>query len=62
MNYIGYPIYNDPVYSKDKCSDFGQFLHSYSMDFIHPTKEIPMHFECDIPEYFLSFLNTLEEK
>lgn len=62
LNYIGYPIYNDPVYTNDKCSDFGQFLHSYSMDFIHPTKEIPMHFECELPEYFDSFLKALEEK
>ncbi len=62
LNYIGYPVYNDPVYTNDKCSDFGQFLHSYSMDFIHPTKEIPMHFECELPEYFKNFLEKLEEK
>ena len=28
MAYIGFPIYNDPVYTKDACDDFGQFLHS----------------------------------
>lgn len=36
MNYIGYPIYNDPVYNTKKATEFGQFLHSYKMDFIHP--------------------------
>jgi len=28
MNYIGFPIYNDPVYNTKKCTEFGQFLHS----------------------------------
>jgi len=62
MSYIGHPVYNDPVYTNDKCSDFGQFLHSYSMDFIHPTKNIPMHFEVELPEYFKTHLDCLEER
>ena len=62
MNYIGHPVYNDPVYTNDKCTDFGQFLHSYSMDFIHPTKGTEMHFEIELPEYFKNHLETLEEK
>ncbi len=62
MAYIGHPVYNDPVYTNDKCSEFGQFLHSYSMDFIHPTTKKEMHFECDLPEYFTEFLKCLEEK
>ena len=40
MNYIGYPIYNDPVYNTKKCTEFGQFLHSYKMDFIHPITKL----------------------
>jgi len=62
MSYIGHPVYNDPVYTNDKCSDFGQFLHSYSMDFIHPTKNIEMHFEVELPDYFKTHLECLEEK
>lgn len=62
MSYIGHPVYNDPVYTNDKCTDFGQFLHSYSMDFIHPTKGNEMHFEIELPEYFKNHLETLEEK
>ena len=61
MSYIGHPVYNDPVYTNDKCSDFGQFLHSYSMDFIHPITKKEMHFECELPEYFASHLEYLEE-
>lgn len=61
MSYIGHPVYNDPVYTNDKCSEFGQFLHSYSMDFIHPITKKEMHIECELPEYFASHLKCLEE-
>ena len=62
MNYIGYPIYNDPVYNTKKSSEFGQFLHSYKMDLIHPTTGKEMHFECPLPKEFSDFLDTLEPK
>ncbi len=62
MAYIGYPIYNDPVYTNDKCTSFGQFLHSSSIDFIHPITKKNMHFECALPSEFSNFLSTLEEK
>jgi len=62
MKYIGYPIFNDPVYTNKKCTEFGQFLHSASIDFIHPTTNEPMHFEVDVPKYFKEFLDSLEKK
>jgi len=62
MSYIGHPVYNDPVYTNDKCSEFGQFLHSYSMEFIHPTTKEKIYLECPLPEYFVSHLECLEEK
>jgi 23S rRNA pseudouridine1911/1915/1917 synthase len=62
MSYIGHPVYNDPVYTNDKCSEFGQFLHSYSMEFIHPITKEHMYFERAIPEYFENHLKCLEEK
>ena len=62
MSYIGHPVYNDPVYTNDKCSEFGQFLHSSSMDFIHPTTKEYIHLECELPEYFSKHLECLEEK
>lgn len=62
MNYIGYPVYNDPVYTNDTCSDFGQFLHSTSISFTHPTTGELMHFEVDMPDEFKEFIRTLEKK
>ena len=62
MQYIGYPVYNDPVYTNDKCDSFGQYLHSKEIDFIHPITKEPMHFECELPKEFTDFINTLEKK
>ena len=61
MNYIGYPIYNDPVYNTKSSTEFGQFLHSYKMDFIHPITKKEMHFEAPLPKYFKDFIDSLEE-
>ncbi len=61
MNYIGYPIYNDPVYNTKQATEFGQFLHSYKMDFIHPITGKEMHFEAPLPKYFKDFIDSLEE-
>lgn len=61
MNYIGYPIYNDPVYNTKKADNFGQFLHSYKMDFIHPITKKEMHFEAPLPEEFQKFIDSLDK-
>ncbi|MGN1338392.1 MAG: RluA family pseudouridine synthase [Candidatus Coprovivens sp.] len=61
LNYIGYPIYNDPVYNTKKSTEFGQFLHSAKMDFIHPITKEKMHFEAPLPKYFQEFINSLEQ-
>ena len=58
MKYIGHPVYNDPVYGKSY-NDFGQFLHSASIDFEQPTTHDHLHFECDVPKEFQDFLDTL---
>ena len=60
MEYIGFPIYNDPVYNKNAASEFGQFLHSKEIDFIHPITGEKMHFECNLPKEFQDFIDTLE--
>lgn len=62
MKYIGYPVYNDPVYTNKKCSEFGQFLHSYKMKLVHPTTKEKMEFTAPLPKEFQEFLDTLEEK
>ena len=59
MNYIGFPIYNDPVYNNGDATEFGQFLHSKSIDFVHPITNEKMHFECDLPKEFKEFINNL---
>ena len=58
MKYIGHPVYNDPVYGK-AYNDFGQFLHSASIDFEQPTTHEHLHFECDVPKEFQDSLDTL---
>lgn len=61
MSYIGYPIYNDPVYNTKKATEFGQFLHSYKMDFIHPITKKELHFEAPLPKYFQDFIDSLDK-
>lgn len=61
MKYIGYPVYNDPVYTNDKCSGFGQFLHAKSLEFDHPITKEHMYFESELPEEFKNFLDNLNE-
>lgn len=58
MNYIGKPVTNDPVYNKKKSDEFGQMLHSYSIEFTHPVTHKLLKFEVDPP---IEFKNKLEE-
>ena len=62
MAYIGYPVHNDPVYSNKEATDFGQFLHSYRMTFLHPITKKEMEFVCPLPKTFQDFLDRLEEQ
>lgn len=59
--YIGYPVFNDPVYTNKKTTEFGQFLHSHKMEFIHPITKEQMSFECPLPEEMQEFINSLEK-
>lgn len=53
MNYIGYPIVNDPVYGhRKKIDDTGQCLHAKEIGFIHPTTRNYMEFTSELPECF----------
>ncbi len=61
MAYIGYPIYNDPVYNTKKASDFGQFLHSYEIEFVSPISKKELSFTCPLPKEFQDFLDNLED-
>ena len=60
MAYIGYPIYNDPVYANKNATAFGQFLHSKAIRFVHPITKKQMEFTSDLPKYFQDFLAKLD--
>lgn len=63
MAYIGYPIYNDPVYGKSKkTTDFGQFLHSKTIKFIHPITKKEINCEAPLPKEFQDYLDSLESE
>lgn len=60
MAYIGYPIYNDPVYGKRKqTTSFGQFLHSKKISFIHPIAQEKIEKEVDLPMEFQEYLEKI---
>lgn len=59
--YIGYPVYNDPVYNKKTADDFGQFLHSAKISFIHPITQKNIKIEVSLPDVFQSFINELDK-
>lgn len=59
-SYIGYPIYNDPVYVNKKATDFGQFLHSKVIRFTHPITKEFLEFESNLPKIFQDFIDKLD--
>lgn len=62
MAEIGYPIIGDEVYSngKNEFGVHGQMLHSFSLDFVHPTMGKTMHLEAELPEYFKEILEKIK--
>ena len=62
MEYIGYPIVNDPVYGKKKViNDFGQMLHAKTLEFTHPITNEYMKFSVNPPKEFYDILNLFKE-
>ena len=62
MAYIGYPIYNDPVYGKSKnTTSFGQFLHSKKISFPHPITGELIEKEVDLPKEFQEYLEEIDD-
>ena len=61
MNYIGYPIVNDPVYGRRKIIDAtGQCLHAKELGFIHPRTGEKMEFSSEIPSSFSTILEQFK--
>ena len=61
LSYIGYPLYNDPMYNKKESTEFGQFLHSKYIKFTHPITKKVLEFSCELPNEFKDFLENLDE-
>lgn len=51
LSHIGHPIIGDPIYGT-KIDDFGQRLHAYKLEFIHPRTKKEMKFEVQPPKEF----------
>ena len=63
MNYIGYPIVNDPVYGRRKIIDAsGQCLHAKELGFVHPKTKEKMFFDSELPDCFINILNKFKEE
>ena len=64
MAYINHPIIGDQVYGPEKVT-FGlksQLLHAKKLGFIHPTKNIYMEFDSELPTEFQEVLEILKKK
>ena len=62
LAYIGYPVSNDPLYGKGKCTEFGQMLHSYSIKFKHPRTGKVIKYEVEPPKEFKDKLELLRSE
>lgn len=64
MAYLGHPVAGDAVYGPRKVITRlnGQCLHAKHIGFVHPITNEYLEFESDLPEYFTSFLNYLENR
>ncbi len=62
LAYINHPVVNDPLYQKKKTTEFGQMLHSKSIEFIHPKTKKKIYFEVEPPQEFLEKLKELENE
>ena len=58
--YINHPVTNDPLYGKEKIKDFGQFLHSTSIEFDHPFTKKHIYYEVKRPKEFDDFIDSIK--
>lgn len=62
MNYIGYPVVNDPVYGHRKIIDeTGQCLHAKTLGFIHPKTVKYLEFTSELPKCFQNILDKFKD-
>ena len=61
MEYIGYPIINDPVYGGKIIDETGQCLHAYELEFTHPKTKKTVKFNAELPECFEKIKKQIED-
>mgnify|MGYP004616140641 FL=1 len=59
-SYVGYPVFNDPVYGREVIPGFGQFLHSKKIRFTHPILKTTLEFDSELPKIFRDFIKDLD--
>lgn len=59
LSHLGYPIVGDPLYGKKK-EAFGQLLHAFQLEFIHPILSKKLFFEVPLPKHFEDYLKMLD--
>lgn len=64
MASIGHPVAGDAVYGPKRAITKlnGQCLHAKTLGFIHPKTGEYVEFDSELPQYFTSFLNTLQKE
>lgn len=64
MAYMGHPLAGDSVYGPKKVisSLNGQCLHAGEIGFVHPITKKYMEFKAPLPDYFVQFINKLDNK
>jgi 23S rRNA pseudouridine1911/1915/1917 synthase len=61
LAYIKHPLVGDPKYGRRKTdTTYGQFLHAKTLGFIHPRTKEYMEFDSELPNYFKTYLESLE--
>lgn len=56
----GHPVVGDDIYGHAVKGLDGQLLHSYKLQFIHPTTEKEMSFEIGLPAYFKNYIEKIK--
>ena len=63
MDYIGFPVVNDPVYGRrKKIDETGQCLHAKKLGFVHPITNQYMEFTSEIPKCFQDVLEQFKNE
>jgi 23S rRNA pseudouridine1911/1915/1917 synthase len=58
--HLGHPIVGDIIYGNTNqyaC----QLLHSHKVSFVHPVSNHRLHFEAQLPQYFIDYLDKYKE-